>query len=117
MMIIARYMLFALLTLVVSAVWFVSPLYDGYWKNLVHTIGSAYMALAIYYPVMYLLRGEKGDIDKFIFMAAMLGSLFGLARLVALFGTAAMLGVIGVAYVASFGLSVGLERFWQGRAG
>ncbi|MCL2215855.1 MAG: hypothetical protein FWB91_02420 [Defluviitaleaceae bacterium] len=115
-MIVSRYIIFALINLIMSVLWYLSPLFDGDYGNLVHTMGSAYLTLAIYYPIMYLLRGEKGDLDQIIFMASMVGSILGLGWFAIRFGSEYTIVLVVSAYLISLGLSIGFNRFHKGRA-
>jgi len=100
-MVISRYILFALINLIVSFFWYMSLLFDGNYRNLVHTMSSAYLAMAIYYPIMYLLRGERGDLDQIIFIASVLGAIFGLGYFINLFGESIGLVLVGVTFIIS----------------
>jgi len=115
--IISRYILFAAINLVVSILWYLSPLYDGSFTNLVHIMGSAYLTLAIFYPIMYLLRSEKGDADQSIFLIAIMGSFFGSGWVGNQFGMTPQVMLYVVAYLVSLVLSIGFCRLHRGRAG
>ena len=115
-MIVSRYILFALINLIVSVVWYFSPLYDDNFWNLVHTMGSAYLTLAIYYPIMYMLRGEKGETDQLIFILAISGSIFGSAWLGMRFGQSFMVMLFVSAYIISLGLPIVFSSLHKGRA-
>ena len=115
-MVVSRYILFAIINLLMSMLWAVSPMFDGSYTNLVHTVGSAYLTLAIYYPIMYMLRGEKGDLDQIIFIVSMFGSVFGAAWFGIRFGMLPMTLLIALVYVVSLILSVGFCNFHKGRA-
>ena len=115
-MIVSRYILFAVINLIASFLWYLSPLFDGDYRNLVHTMGSAYLALAIYCPVLHLLKAEKGEMGELIFIVSILGSIFGLGWFSLRFEAAyTMLLVVGM-YILSLGLSVGFSCFHKGRA-
>ena len=114
-MIVSRYVLFALINLIVSFLWYLSPIFDGDYRNLVHTIGAAYLALSIYYPMLHLLKAEKGELGELIFIISILGSIFGLGWFSLRFGTTfTMLLVVGI-YIISLGLSVGFSCFHKGK--
>lgn len=115
-MIISRYMVFAVINLINSFLWYLSPLFDGSYKNLVHTMGSAYLVLAIYYPIMYLFRGERGDLDQIIFMGSVFGSIFGLGWFSIQFGLTPTLFLVAGVYLISSILSIGFSNFRKGRA-
>ena len=115
MMIISRYMLFAIMNLIVSFLWYLSPLFDGSYTNLVHTVGTVYLVLAIYYPIMHLLKGERGDLDQFIFMFAIGGAIGGLGRFAVQFGSTATLFFVAGVYIVSLLLSITFYNFHKGR--
>lgn len=115
-MIISRYVLFAIIAFIVGVAWYFSPMFDGSFENLVHTIGSAYGALAVYYPLMYLLRGEKGDLDQILFIGTVIGAITGLGRFAIRFGTTPMVLLVAAAFFVSLVLSVGFNRLHKGRA-
>ena len=115
-MIVSRYILFAIINLITSFLWYLSPLFDGDYGNLVHTMGSAYLALAIYYPILHLLKAEKGEMGELIFIVSILGSIFGLGWFSLRFGSMlTMLLVVGI-YIISLVLSIGFSCFHKERA-
>ena len=116
LMIVSRYIALLVMILGLTGLWFISPLFDGSYTNLAHTSASAFLTLAIYYPILHLVRGERGDLDTFIFIAASFGSIYALGMLMPRFGTGFGLVLVGAVYLVSLGLSVGFSALHRGRA-
>jgi hypothetical protein len=114
--VISRYILFVVINLVIALLWLVSPFFDGNHLALVQTAASAYLALAIYYPFLYMMRAGRGDLDTLILTVSAMGSIYGLGHFMRVFGENVGLIMVGIAYIVSLGLSIGFNFYHKGRA-
>jgi len=71
-MIAARYIVYAAISVALSAIWVLSPFHDGNMQNIVDAVTLVLLTGAMYYPVMYLLNSDHnmGMIVIFFAMAA-----------------------------------------------
>jgi len=120
-MIVSRYIIYAAISLLLSALWVLSPLHDGNMQNIADFVTLVLLTGAVYYPTMYLLNSDHNLGLLFIIFSAVIGFI-ALSRIAMLLDHSwadgfnlVMLGMVCGFYVVSLTLSVIFNRFHMGR--
>ncbi|MCL2215856.1 MAG: hypothetical protein FWB91_02425 [Defluviitaleaceae bacterium] len=122
--VLARYVIFIIVSLILAALWFVSPFHAVY-EEQVAMMGIGFMLLwaqltcIVYFPIMYLLNPNKKSTSTVILLSAAGGAialnLFVIAPLAEDSPWITIAIVVGL-YVISVALSIIFNNFHRGRA-
>ena len=114
-LILSRYVVYVLVSLAISGLWMLSPLYDGNPSNIVLGLVMVLLTGAFYYPVMYFLNsGENEGLGAVVIIFAFVIASFVLVPLVNL-DWLMVFGILSGLHVVSLALSVIFDKFHFGR--
>jgi len=120
-MIAARYIVYAVISVTLAAIWVATPFHDGDIQNVTDFVTLLLLVAALYYPVMYALNSDHNIGILIIFFAAFIAFLI-IIRLAAWQADSwadgfylVTLGIVGGIYVASLVLSTIFSHIHMGR--
>jgi len=105
LMVLSRYILYLILSVIGVGVWMISPFYDGNTQSLVYSLLLAQLICIVYYPIMYFLNPKKGSIGQIALMAAF-GISFSLSDNVILRFANGNYGLIVILVIALYLVSI-----------
>jgi len=120
-MIASRYIIYATISLALSATWVLSPFHDGNMQNIADFVTLVLFTGALYYPIMHLLNSDHNMGIIIIMISASVGWLL-LERIATLLDhtwadgfSFVLLGAVCAVYLVSLVLSVVFSEVHRGR--